>query len=100
MTTSARVLREQLAAIKHLRDTYAGDDPNHPLLARLDQQIADLESQPGVGKNVAATDEPFRRTLADQERAARREEFSLSRAERAAFRDALRIRYAFGGVRE
>ncbi|MFJ2477187.1 hypothetical protein ACIOWI_30145 [Streptomyces sp. NPDC087659] len=99
MTTSARVLREQLAAIKHLRDTYAGDDPNHPLLARLDQQIADLESQPGVGNNVAATDEPFRHRLAEQDRASRRAEFTPSRARRAAFRDALRIRYAFGGVR-
>ncbi|MET7718929.1 hypothetical protein [Streptomyces sp. NPDC005407] len=89
-----------MAAIKHLRTTYAGDDPNHPMLARLDQQIADLEAQPGVGKNVAATDEPYRRTLAEQARAARQEEFSPSRAEQAAWREGLRIRHAFGGVRQ
>jgi hypothetical protein len=88
MTTSAAVLREQLAAIKHLRNTYAAEDPKHPMLAALDRQIADLEALPGVGKKVVATDEPYRRTLAERERGP----YPQHRAERAAWLEGQRMR--------
>jgi hypothetical protein len=92
--------REQLAAIKHLRNTYEAEDPNHPMLDQLDRQVADLEAQPGVGRGITATDRLYRRTLAEQAQAAGRQEYSRSRADRAAWRAGLRIRDAFGGVRE
>ncbi|MFJ5212293.1 hypothetical protein [Streptomyces nigra] len=91
MTTSARVLREQLAAIKKLRNTYAAEDPEHPSLPALDRQIAQLEAMPGVGKKVAATDEPYRRTLKRQQ-AATQGESPESRAARAAWLQAQRMR--------
>ena len=89
-TTSAAVLREQLAAIKNLRNTYATDDPKHPRLAALDRQIADLEALPGVGREVVATDEPYRRAL-ERERSSNRGESASSRAARAAWLEGRRM---------
>jgi hypothetical protein len=80
-----------LAAIKNLRNTYASDDPRHPRLAALDRQIADLEALPGVGRNVAATDEPYRRTL-ERQRSSNQGESASSRAARAAWLEGQRMR--------